>query len=177
MKTKALVWISIVMAACASPAAAVAGFSECEEAKADPHPNALYIDLVCDAEREVAEGNLADARISALGALQVQFHEAPNYIPVILLAEIECRAGATATGMSLVRDFECMLAVEVGDRQCHSGDDPFGHGPIPNDVTSFCFLQMCGEIYRSYYLNPTDRTMAFVDRLRQEAARVRELCG
>lgn len=165
------------LAVCAYASAAMADVSECAEAKANPYPAPHYVRMICDAERQIAAGNLEYARTSTLRALQVEFHEVQNYVPVIMLAEIACLSGDKGVGMNLIRDFECMLDIETGDRQCYSGDGPFAHGTVPNDVTPLCFNRMCGEIYLSYYLDPTDATIAYVDRLRQETARVRGVCG
>jgi hypothetical protein len=59
------------------------------------------------------------------------------------------------TGLALVREFRCAVAVARGERACFlPGPDerlgPFGLGAVPNPaVTPLCFQSLCGEGFRS----------------------------
>lgn len=152
----------------------------CSRARAaSPQSSGLtdrYIELVCLAEDKFAAGEFDAARVALMHATGEFLFESPNYEPLLRLAEIACIQGDHIQGISLLREFNCMLDVEVGDRQCFPDDPHNGTSRIGENVSLLCYQNMCGEMFLSYYQSPTEAMIDTVDSMRMEVTRVAQAC-
>ena len=144
---------------------------ECEPGDGIP---AEYCQLMHDGLVAVQGDRFTDAKRLLENALRVPLFEVPNYALTGYLALAYCGAGDTTTGQSLLRDFECMLEVDAGERACYTGTA--GAAQRGSGLTDRCFETMCGEIFLSYYEHPTASTLEHIKRLRLQAVAIREGC-
>jgi hypothetical protein len=106
-----------------------------------------------------------EAIFSFSAALEVPCFEIPNYELYGVLAVTQCKSGDINTGMTTLRDFECMLSVDTGEVPCfvpRSG--PKQHRN--EQISGRCFEVMCSEIFLGYYESPTKKHLAGVEKLR-----------
>jgi hypothetical protein len=123
-------------------------------------------------------GRPAEALDAFLQADRMNLHEAPNYQALVGVAEAWCQLGQAELGLALLQDFRCSLAVERGDLQCYIGPETSEGPGHPNPkLTPTCYERMCGEIYLSYYEDPSEHVLARLERLSREAGRVESVCG
>lgn len=133
-----------------------------------------YVYLVARGKQYLRDRQFRLAADAFEAALREELVEAPNYEMVVYLAEAKCLSGDRESGLRLLKDFDCMLKVEVGLRRCFLEE---GENAIPNpELTRFCFERMCSEIYLPYYEKPTEQMRIQVSRMREEATRVRNAC-
>lgn len=140
--------------------------------------NPSYGEALARAKSASAKGQYQAAVEAFTRAIDTPCHEIPNFELYGPLAEAFCRAGEVARGRSLLEDYECMLAVDVGDRQCYANAGDTSATPVrASGLTDRCFTAMCGEILLPYYDQPTEAVRAHVARLRAAVKQVVEMCG
>lgn len=135
-----------------------------------------YATLVKEGEARLASGDLRRAEQAFTAAATKNLLEVPNYEVLIRLAEVKCLQGSTTDGLALVKEFQCMLNVEVGATKCFKDAKPGLLGERNDKLSPSCFERMCGEIYLAYYENPSQATLRKVEDLRRETARVERVC-
>ena len=80
-----------------------------------------FAELMAKGRSELEAGNLESARATFSQADALILFEVPNYRALVEIAELECRADNKQKARSLLRDFHCMLNIEVGVEQCYAG--------------------------------------------------------
>ncbi|MCW8966161.1 MAG: hypothetical protein OQK82_05695 [Candidatus Pacearchaeota archaeon] len=91
-------------------------------------------------------------------ALSYELYEVPNYKIIPFLAYSYCKLGRKNEGISLLNDFQCMLELDSGKRQCYTGE--IGKPGIiwhTKTIPHKCFKTMCTEEYEMYYKNNSKR--------------------
>lgn len=87
-------------------------------------------------------------------ALSCELYEVPNFKIIPFLAYSHCKVGNKEKGRVLLRDFQCMLEIDGGEKQCYTGK--IGTKDIIWNIDSIpekCFKTMCTEEFESYYKN------------------------
>jgi hypothetical protein len=134
--------------------------------------------LVDLGRRQLETGQSAEALETLLQADSIDIHEVPNYGALALVAEARCRLGQFELGRALLRDFRCALEVDRGKLPCFLGPETRTAPGHPNpELTPTCYERMCGEIYLSYYENPTAAMLGRIDAMSRDADRVEALCA
>ena len=136
-----------------------------------------YRALVEAGDAALEEGDHRTAEAKYRDALSVPIHEVPNYEVYLRLALVEQRRENWSSCNKILTDFECMLDVEIGRRPCFGEAAPGYLGARNPEVSEECAQRMCGEIYLSYYENPTDAVKERVESLRRQAQLVRNNCA
>ena len=132
---------------------------------------------VAVADTALQRGDLSAALESLEAADAIPLPEVPNYQLLARIAELQCREGKVELGLKTLTDFRCMLGVDAGRELCFLPAAP-GQAPQRNPtLTEACFARMCGEVYLSYYENPTPETLNAIRDLEQQAVRVEALCA
>lgn len=140
--------------------------------------NPVYAEALARAKRSLAHGEYRAAADAFQAALATPCHEIPNYQLYGPLAEALCRAGQASSGNELLPDYECMLAVDVGERRCYaSASEPSAPPVRASGLTDRCFNVMCGEMLIPYYEEPTAVLRARVSQLRAAMKQLALVCG
>jgi len=143
----------------------------------NPSLTERYVELVREGETNLAAGNLAAARSAFEGAAAEQLVEVPNYEVLVRIAEVRCREGNRKSGLSVLADFRCMLAVDAGRSPCFIEIEGEELGRPNPELSVECFERMCSEMYLSYYEDPTEARLKRIEELARDADRVEPLCS
>jgi hypothetical protein len=160
----------------------IAGCLETDAQQVDPPatPDRVesrrYLDLVKEADKLLAAGDMAGALRALQEADRQEFVELPNYDVIGRIGELQCRLGNKAVGESTLEDFECALAVASGELKCYREQPDRTQVPNP-ELAPSCFERMCSEIYLSAYIDISADNRRALEKQRQELEQARKVCA
>lgn len=141
-------------------------------------PETLYLALVREGEEHLSQKRLGEARRAFERAAEIRF-EAPSFEVFGRIAEVRCRQGDSAGGLSTLSDFRCMLDVAIGRRSCYLDEVAPGAGIGSVDdpgLTRECSSRMCGWLRANWYKGAPQSVIEHFEALRQDTDRIEKLC-
>ena len=119
-----------------------------------------YNDLICRAVYHMDGSRYLDAARAMEEALEISFHEAPNYALLTRLALAYFRAGSLKEANSNIRMAQLSLSIVSGATECVYGETDFGlrtrtsrgfrEVPLGLEEEKTMY-RMCGEALESYH--------------------------
>ena len=108
-------------------------------------------------------------------------HETPNYEPFFYIAKANFYLGELSAAQDSLNQFKCMLRVDSGVKKCSNA--PNLKTSTPNKIVMYqsdftdlqqCYVTMCGELYFSYYEDPTKRSLLSITKYWSEVDKLQE---
>jgi hypothetical protein len=99
---------------------------------------AAYFRHKCEGEKAVKAKQYDKAVAEFEQAFSIEFHESPNYELNVDLAEALCQLGRKEEANKIIREFNCMAAVDLRELECYDKEGK----PNPK-LTTKCFDEMC----------------------------------
>ncbi|MEW5745782.1 MAG: tetratricopeptide repeat protein [Nitrospirota bacterium] len=99
---------------------------------------APYFRHKCEGEKALKAKQYDKAVAEFKQALSIKFHESPNYELNVDLAKTLCKLGRKDEAKRIIREFNCMAAVDLGELECYDKE-----GKPSSKLTQKCFDEMC----------------------------------
>lgn len=136
-----------------------------------------YNDSVCRGKELMEEGRYLEATKALETAVNLRFHEAPNFRALPLLAKAYLMAGDRGKAKEILEEARLSLSVVTEVARCSESESGFSLvgplGPLPKSrAASVAAARMCGGAYADFYewrpsLESFLRDAEVVERFRQ----------
>lgn len=109
-----------------------------------------YPGLVCRGDRLMLEGRYAKALLAYEDAAKLKFFESPNFIVYLRIARAQCALKQTEACQRTLNDFESMLDIYLGRKQCQKPQEV-----LDSSLSKKVVEVMCDEVLLDSYTTRT----------------------